>query len=66
MSDLHMHMYHSDRAEVVDSFLDQSGFKVMTLNRRFKQQIRGSAKSVVASGFELNHRVLLLLLGIRT
>jgi hypothetical protein len=44
----------------------QSDFKVMPLNRRFKQRIKGWATSVVASSFELNQRVLLLQLGIQT
>jgi hypothetical protein len=38
----------------------------MPLNRSFKQRIKGSATSVVVSSFELNQRVLLLHLGIRT
>jgi hypothetical protein len=56
-------MYRYDRAEVVFFFLlflDQSDFKVMPSNRRFKQRIKGSATSVVASSFELNQRVLLI------
>ena len=38
----------------------------MPLNRRFERRIKGSATAVVASSFELNQRVLLLHLGIRT
>ncbi len=38
-------------------FLGQSDFKVMSLNRRFNQRIKGSATSVVASSFELKQRV---------
>jgi hypothetical protein len=56
------------RRYVALTFLDQSEFKVMQLNSRFKQRIKGSAPSVVTSSFELNQRVLLLHLrvGIRT
>jgi hypothetical protein len=38
----------------------------MPLNRRFERRIKGSAASVAVSSFELNQRVLLLHLGIRT
>jgi hypothetical protein len=38
----------------------------MPLNHIFKQQIKGLTTSVVTSCFELNKRVLLLHLGIRT
>jgi hypothetical protein len=60
MCDLHMHMGRHDHSEVALTFLDQSDFKVMPLNSRFKQRTKGSATSVVASSFELNQRVLLL------
>ena len=65
MRTLHMHMGRYDHPEVVLT-LFRSIFKVMPLNCRFNQRIKGSATSVVASSFELNHCVLLPHLGIRT
>ncbi len=66
MCDLHIHMYHYDRAEVVLTLLDQLDFKVMPLNRRLEWRIKGTATSVAVSSFELNQRELLLQLGIQT
>jgi hypothetical protein len=51
-----------DHPEVVNP----SDFKVMPLNSRFNQRVKGLATSVVASSFELNQRMLLLHLGIQT
>jgi hypothetical protein len=64
--DVHMHMYRYDSAEVVLTLFRSIVFKVMPLNHRFKQRIKGSATSDVACSFELNQRVLMLHLVIRT
>ena len=70
MCDLHMHMGRYDRAEVVLTLLlDQSDFKdavesqIQKVNKSICSQ---TAASVAVSSFELNQRVLLLHLGIRT
>jgi hypothetical protein len=64
--DLHMYMYRYDRAEVVLPRFGSIRFQSYTVNCRFKQRIKGSATEVVVSSFELNQRVLLLDLSIRT
>jgi hypothetical protein len=60
---LHMHMGRYDHPEVV---LTLSDFKVIPLNHRFERRIKRTATSVAVSSFELNQRVLLLHLCIRT
>jgi hypothetical protein len=49
----------------IDSFQINQISK-MPLNRRFERRIKGTATSVAVSSFELNERVSLLHLGIRT
>ncbi len=65
MCDLHMHIYHYDREGVVLTLFDQSDFKD-AVESQIRKVNKGSATSVAESSFELNQRVLLLHLGIRT
>jgi hypothetical protein len=63
---LHMHMYRYDRAEGVLTLFRSIGFQSYAVESQIQTANKGLATSVVASSFELNQRVLLLHLGIRT
>jgi hypothetical protein len=66
MCDLHVHISRYDHPEVVLTLFRSIRFQSYSVESQIREANKRNSTSVAVSSFELNHRVLLLHLGIRT